>query len=577
MSVTTSEKRFTCSFSDYLAFLCIFYEFLFKLLSVNNGELKSCKVPTVTPIVYTPAELKSLRYNSSMSTLRLDGNVRHKIKLLGIKKRYRGHRSRRRKLKQKDWNTGVHLDLLRPLSRRLIDYSVDRNLSFSIVNTQSICNKVDEFLHHIIESKLDICCVTETWLDDSNPKHRIIRSDLNIPSYTFIDVPRKFRSGGGSGILFKNTLQIKLINSGQKDSFEYSLFELDFHSKTIHILIVYRPPYSRAHPVSTTAFFDEFTSFLEEIITTHRTVIICGDFNIHYNKVNDLDTIALNEMCDVMGLCQLVNCQTHRSGNTIDLIMIRNNDKIVLSEPSEDFQISDHSFIHTYISLPKPKIIRETRKVRKISAINSTQFINDLVQFNKNATKHEKLDDLAKFYNILDKHAPEKEKLVTIRPTLPWFTEESCRLKTRCRSAERRWRGNKTADNDHAFRCAKRAYRKHLRYNKYKHINSNITECGKDASKMYKLVFGLISRTNSNPMPPCTSDESLADEFSSFFMDKILTIRKTLDNFEKFDPNLGSKCTIDFKHFDSVSDEDVLGVTKTQSPLPAQLTQSHQN
>lgn len=112
------------------------------------------------PIVYTPAELKSLRYNSSMSTLRLDGNVWHKIKLLGIKKRYRGHRSRRRKLKQKDWNTGVHLDLLRPLTRRLIDYSVDRNLSFSIVNTQSICNKVDEFLHHIIESKLDICCVT---------------------------------------------------------------------------------------------------------------------------------------------------------------------------------------------------------------------------------------------------------------------------------------------------------------------------------------------------------------------------------------------------------------------------------
>lgn len=166
--------------------------------------------------------------------------------------------------------------------------------------------------------------------------------------------------------------------------------------------------------MSTTAFFDEFTTFLEEIITTHCTVIICGDFNIHYNKVNDLDTIALNEMCDVMGLCQLVNCHTHRSGNTIDLIMIRNNDKIVLSEPSENFQISDHSFIHTYISLPKPKIIRETRKVRKMSAINSTQFINDLVQFNKTATKHEKLDDFAKFYNselrnVLDKHAPEKD------------------------------------------------------------------------------------------------------------------------------------------------------------------------
>lgn len=45
-------------------------------------------------------------------------------------------------------------------------------------------------------------------------------------------------------------------------------------------------------------------------------------------------------------------------------------------------------------------------------------------------------------------------------------------------------------------------------------------------------------------------------------MDKILTIRKTLGDFEKFHPNLGSKCTNDFKHFDLVSDEDVLRVIK---------------
>lgn len=96
-------------------------------LSVNNGEMKSCNVPTVTPIVYIPAELKSPRFNNSMSTLRLDGDVWHRIKLLWIRKGFRGHRSRRRKIKQKNWNTVVHLDLLRPLSRRLIDYSVDRN------------------------------------------------------------------------------------------------------------------------------------------------------------------------------------------------------------------------------------------------------------------------------------------------------------------------------------------------------------------------------------------------------------------------------------------------------------------
>lgn len=52
---------------------------------------------------------------------------------------------------------------------------------------------------------------------------------------------------------------------------------------------------------------------------------------------------------------------------------------------------------------------------------------------------------------------------------------------------------------------------------------------------MYKLVFGLVGRTtcNRHSMPPHISDESLADKFSLFFMDKILTNRKTLEKKKK--------------------------------------------
>lgn len=44
-------------------------------------------------------------------------------------------------------------------------------------------------------------------------------------------------------------------------------------------------------------------------------------------------------------------------------------------------------------------------------------------------------------------------------------------------------------------------------------------------------------------------------------MDKILTIWKTLDDFENL-PKFGSKCRIDFQYFDSVSDDDVSRVIK---------------
>lgn len=46
-------------------------------------------------------------------------------------------------------------------------------------------------------------------------------------------------------------------------------------------------------------------------------------------------------------------------------------------------------------------------------------------------------------------------------------------------------------------------------------------------------MFGLICRAEKNPLPPNVTSKSRGHEHSSFFIDKILNIRKTLDNFEK--------------------------------------------
>lgn len=42
-------------------------------------------------------------------------------------------------------------------------------------------------------------------------------------------------------------------------------------------------------------------------------------------------------------------------------------------------------------------------------AINTTQFMNDLAQFNKNATKNEKFYN-SELQSILDKHAHQRER-----------------------------------------------------------------------------------------------------------------------------------------------------------------------
>ena len=108
-----------------------------------------------------------------------------------------------------------------------------------------------------------------------------------------------------------------------------------------------------------------------------------------------------------------------------------------------------------------------------------------------------------------------------MRPTLPWFTQESVNLKRKARNAERHWRANKTKENEYTFKLVQKAYRKHLKFNKYIHINSAMKECGNNLSKMLNLIFGLIGRRKDNPMPEAGNDEALANDFLDYFMDKI--------------------------------------------------------
>ena len=54
--------------------------------------------------------------------------------------------------------------------------------------------------------------------------------------------------------------------------------------------------------------------------------------------------------------------------------------------------------------------------------------------------------------------------------------------------------------------------------------------------KLYKLVNNITGTNTANPMPPSKSDEVLAEEFADCFLNKIKTIRDTLDGYENYQP-----------------------------------------
>lgn len=152
-----------------------------------------------------------------------------------------------------------------------------RLLQFGNVNTRSIRNKTAEFLHHILDSRLDVCMVTETWLNDHNT---VSLASLSPSGFNFKNFPRPSeRNGGGMGVFYNLSLDLSFFVGGEKSSFEFLEWKLSAHGRIIRLVVIYRPPYSKEHPVPASVFFQEFSAFLETTMLCPEVLLVSGDFN----------------------------------------------------------------------------------------------------------------------------------------------------------------------------------------------------------------------------------------------------------------------------------------------------------
>jgi hypothetical protein len=80
-----------------------------------------------------------------------------------------------------------------------------------------------------------------------------------------LDHPRLDRRGGGTGLIYRESLSVENIDAGAtvQDSYEFSEWIIKSPLHNLRIVVIYRPPYSVDHPVSTSVFFTEFSEYLE--------------------------------------------------------------------------------------------------------------------------------------------------------------------------------------------------------------------------------------------------------------------------------------------------------------------------
>ena len=124
-------------------------------------------------------------------------------------------------------------------------------------------------------------------------------------------------------------------------------------------------------------FFKEFCTLLEQVIILSGNILIVGDFNFHVGNTRNSDTITFNKILESFNLQQHVNDPTRKQRHTLDLIITRNEDRLVNDIKIHDPVISDPMSVHCTLQSQKPQLQQTDINYRKLNDINMSSFNQD--------------------------------------------------------------------------------------------------------------------------------------------------------------------------------------------------------
>ena len=119
-----------------------------------------------------------------------------------------------------------------------------RYISLCHLNARSINNKSIVVKDFVVDNKVDIMVITETWLR-SGPESDYVVRDICPDGYLFTHRPRNSGTGGGVCVLYTSSLRLEKSEPKSFRSFES--MEMVFRSNSTtssRMIVVYRPPSS---------------------------------------------------------------------------------------------------------------------------------------------------------------------------------------------------------------------------------------------------------------------------------------------------------------------------------------------
>ena len=439
-----------------------------------------------------------------------------------------------------------------------------KNSVMAFANVRSIKARYDSVIDLIKTKKVDIFCMNETWL--TNTETDSLLTEITPPTHNLHSTPRVGKRGGGVGIFVGKKLESKCLRIPSFKSFEAILVSVNFLKSTVNFVSFYRPPTTNFQ-----FFVDEFCSLLELLVSRPSPFIICGDFNIQVD-VDSANTQKFLELLNSWDLSQHVDFFTHDHNHTLDLLLSQSSNNLV-GNTQESEWFCDHrcvlATLNTFVSS-----VENVKQVtyRAFHLINLNDFKQDIADsdFCKNlsSTPHSLYDEYHKTLSaLLNKHAPLKTKNLKQKSDL-LINPKIIQAKKDKRQLERKWRKYKTPYDRSRFRKQVNYCNLLIRSEKNRQYKERIASGSDNPKKLWKELNHILHRTPEPALPKYDELSTLTESFSSYFIDKIQNIRSQFPHVND-SPSLQSTSvptTCSFSKFRQVTEAELSKIIKS-SPI----------
>jgi hypothetical protein len=435
-----------------------------------------------------------------------------------------------------------------------------------------VVNKSLDIHDLILEKELDVLCLTETWLKEAGDEPVI--GELVPPSYTFTHrVRRTGQRGGGVGIVYRRDFKVQVCKERVFSSFDIVELCLSRGKQSVHIACIYRPPPSKTNKLTSQDFFREFGTYLNALDA--KNILIVGDLNFHLDCQNP-DTKRFMELVNSCEFEQLVTLPTHNRGHILDVVLVR-SPRLVRSVSVENLYMSDHFLVLTETDFSRPRAERVVVRSRDMRGIDRSKFESDLLASPLFNSPPDDVDSLVDLYNtvlrdLLDDHAPEKERVVPNRPSSPWLNEEILSARRARRCAERKMRKTGLTVDADIYRRARLTATRAISKAKAAYFQSQLEDASSDPKKMFSLLQSLMNRQDCSDVLPDLTDQEIADSLSNFFQEKIDKIRLGFSSDAPRDASSSSDTSaVNFSTFSPLVSGDIRKLILKAKPTTSAL------